>query len=295
MKHAMLGAGGVGGLIGGLLAAAGDEVVLVLRPETLAGYPAELRLERPTGAVTAPVRGVSTLEEPVDVLWIATKAPQLNDALRRVRTPAERIGAVVPLLNGIDHVALLRERFGKQRVVAATIAVETERTAAGQIVQRSPWVRLNITASGASRLEPARAKLAAAGVEAQFVADETTLLWSKLCFLAPIALATTASGKTVGEVRGDAQWSARLYMAIQEACAVAAAEGAKVDAAKITATAESLPAGMRSSMQKDVGAGRAPELDAIAGPILRGGKKHGVETPSCEQMVRAIQEKSHRG
>ena len=55
---------------------------------------------------------------------------------------------VVPLLNGVDHIEVLRQRFGADRVVPATIAVEAERVAPGQFVQRSPFVRLNLAASG---------------------------------------------------------------------------------------------------------------------------------------------------
>ena len=59
---------------------------------------------------------------------------------------------IVPLLNGIDHVALLRERFGAERVIAATIAGEVERVAPGHIVHRGPFVRLNVSARGKPHL-----------------------------------------------------------------------------------------------------------------------------------------------
>jgi ketopantoate reductase len=86
--------------------------------------------------------------EAVDVLWIATKTYQLETALRAVQaTPI----CVVPLLNGVDHVAVLRSRFGRERVVPGTIAVEAEKAAAGRFVQRSPVVRFNLAASGEPR------------------------------------------------------------------------------------------------------------------------------------------------
>ena len=49
--------------------------------------------------------------------------------------------------------------------------------------------------------------------------------------------------------------------------------------------------GFRSSMQKDVAAGLPPELDAIAGPILRGGGEHGIEvlaTRAFEDRIMAL-------
>jgi hypothetical protein len=93
-----------------------------------------------------------------------------------------------------------------------------------------------------------------------------TMLWGKLCFLAPFALATTASGGSLGVIRSDADWSARLEACIEEACAVGIAEGAMVDPEPIFAALAGAPDSFRSSMQKDVAAGWILEFDAIAGP-----------------------------
>jgi 2-dehydropantoate 2-reductase len=41
-------------------------------------------------------------------------------------------------------------------------------------------------------------------------------------------------------------------------------------------------------MQKDVAAGRTPELDAIGGPILRGGERHGIPVPVTASLVETI-------
>ena len=289
MKHAVLGAGGVGGLMGALLASGGEEITLILREQKRAAYPTQLTLDRPNGTMVAPIRMVSRLEAAVDVLWIAVKATQLEEALQRVAAPPQSIGCVVPLLNGIDHVDRLRRLYGHQRVVPATIAVEAERIAPGHMVQRSHFVRVSLAASGSPRLDGVATLLRQAGVECQFVADEKTMLWGKLCFLAPFALATSAAGKTSGEIMADEHWSAQLRSSVHEACAVALAEGAAVDENKIMATIQSLPPNMRSSMQKDVAAGRTPELDAITGPILRGGLKHHIEVAACRSLVQSIQ------
>jgi 2-dehydropantoate 2-reductase len=111
------------------------------------------------------------------------------------------------------------------------------------------------------------------------------MLWGKLCFLAPFALATTASGGSLGSVRSDAGWWTRLEKCVKEACAVGLAEGAQVAPETILATLEGAPDAFQSSMQKDVAAGRAPELDAIAGPILRGGDEHGIDVSATQAFV----------
>ena len=84
---------------------------------------------------------------PVDVLWVTPKATQLGLALNAVPDPV-LAGMVVPLLNGVDHVPLLRSRFDPDRVVPGTIAGELERTAPGRIVHRSPFASFAFAATG---------------------------------------------------------------------------------------------------------------------------------------------------
>ena len=84
-------------------------------------------------------------------------------------------------------------------------------------------------------------------------------MWSKLVFLGPLALTTTAFDRTVGEVMADPKTWQQLEGSIREACAIAQADGAKVDADAVLKIIKNAPAGMRNSMQKDV------ELRARAG------------------------------
>src|ERR1700685_4395167 len=146
MRHAILGAGGVGGLIGACLAHAGDSVTLVVRPETVEKYPKQLQLESPFGNFTVDV-AVAVEVPPVDVLWITVKATQLEPALSALKSP-DAVRAIVPLLNGIDHLGLLRARYGAEPIVPATISVETECVSPGLIVHRSPFARLNVSSAG---------------------------------------------------------------------------------------------------------------------------------------------------
>jgi 2-dehydropantoate 2-reductase len=290
MKHAILGAGAIGGLMGTALGSLGDDVTMIVRPEKLSGYPQTLRLERPSGTLTSSVNAVSRLTEPADVLWIATKTYQLESALGMVEAmPA----IVLPLLNGVEHIATLRSRFGHDRVVPATIAVEAERTDAGYFVQRSP-VRLGIAASGEAMLQATVTGLQNLGFICQFVANEQTLLWSKLCFLGPFALVTSASGKNLGEILADPEWKAKLDSALAEARAVAEASGAVVDAAKLQAIFDTAPATMRSSMAKDLAAWRRLELDGIAGPIVRGRTQFGIPVPTTASLIANIESRISR-
>jgi 2-dehydropantoate 2-reductase len=275
MRHAVLGVGGIGGLLAGALARSGAEVVLLLRPEALAEYEGRITIESAVlGEFEVEVPAVSVLDREVDVLWVATKATQLERALSLA--PAARVGEalVIPLLNGIDHVAFLRSRY--PRVAAGAIRVESERVSRSRFLQSSPFLRVEL--ANASAVVD---QLRRAGIECREREDELLLLWEKLVFLAPVALVTTALGVSLGGAREDRRFAGCR----EETLAVAAAEGVRIDATALRTIHDGAPAGTRSSMQKDVEAAREPELDAIAGPIIRGGARHGIPTPVTEQLV----------
>ena len=278
MRHAILGVGGIGGLIGGALARAGADVVLIMRPETLADYGGRLvGRERRARRLRGRSAGRGAARSTVDVLWVTPKAPALESAL--ALAPPERVGeaVVIPFLNGVDHVALLRERYAN--VVAGAIRVESERAATAHIRQLSPFLLVDL--SGA---EDVAAELQAAGLDTRVRPDEVSLLWDKLAVLAPFALATTALDGPLGAVREDE----RFRGCQEEVAAVARAVGAHIDAELLRTLMASAPAETRSSMQKDVEAGREPELDAIAGPILRGGLQHGIPVPNTDELARLV-------
>jgi 2-dehydropantoate 2-reductase len=279
VRHAILGAGGVGGLIGAALARAGSDVVVLLRPETLARYGGTLSVESTAlGDFEADVPAAARLDRPVDVLWVSTKATSLEGALELA--PADAVGdaVVIPLLNGIDHVERLREFYG--RVVAGAIRVESERLAPGRIRQSGPFLLVELAGA-----EPIAEELRAAGVQCSVREDERAVLWDKLAVLAPLALATTALDAPLGGVRGDE----RFLACQREVFAVAQAEGATIDEGVLRQLGAIVPDAMRTSMQKDVEAGREPELDAIAGPVLRVAARRGIPVPATEELVRMVE------
>jgi len=115
MRHAILGAGGVGGLIGACLAHAGASVTLVVRREALGNYPKQLRLESPFGKFAVDV-AVAADVPAVDVLWLTVKATQLEPALTAFRNP-DAVRAIVPLLNGIEATAQMVKRNPSLHVI----------------------------------------------------------------------------------------------------------------------------------------------------------------------------------
>jgi 2-dehydropantoate 2-reductase len=286
MHHAILGPGGVGGLIGACLAHFGEEVTMVVRPEALDQYPRQLTLESPYGHFVAPIERSAQVPA-CDVVWVTVKTTQLEAALRSF-SPSTAVRGIVPLQNGIDHVALLRDRYRAEPVLAGVFAGETERVAPGHIVHRTPFARLNLIAKARPLLESELDRFRRLGFTGDFIEDEATLLWTKLVFLAPIALTTSAADLPVGGILSSPEWRSRLESSVREACAVAKAEGANVDPESGIPLLLKLPPGMKSSMQKDIEHGNPTELDAIGGRILRGGARFGIPVPITTMLVEMV-------
>jgi 2-dehydropantoate 2-reductase len=285
---AVLGPGGVGGFLAGALARSGAPVTVVAREETAEHINrAGLRVQSARlGDFTVHPPAVAALEEPVDVLVVAVKAPALDAALARVRADP---GLVVPLLNGLDHLAPLRERFGP-RAVAATIRIGAERAAPGHVRHTSPAVRVEL-APPLPAVERFADGLRAAEIPASVHATDGEVLWSKLARLNPLACTTAAWARPIGAVRAHPLWRARLQGAVDETAAVAEAEGTPIDPDVVLRELGELPDEASSSLARDLAAGNPSELDAIPGAVLRRAQAHGVACPSIEELVTLIRDR----
>jgi 2-dehydropantoate 2-reductase len=286
LSHGVLGAGGVGGFLGASLARAGREVVFLMRPESLARYDGRMRVESALlGSFDVMVPVAPALDRPVDILWVTTKATQLEAALTLVPTELLAEAVVVPLLNGIDHVELLRARLGAERVLPGTIYVESERVHVGRVHQKTAFVQLELAPH--PRVSAVRAEVEDAGLACGVGTTESAVLWRKLATLAPIALTTTALPGPISAVVADPAWHRRLEACVREVASIAAAEGVEFDADAVLERYEQI-GDLRSSMQKDREAGRPLELDAIGGAVLRAACRHGLQAPATRELVELI-------
>lgn len=284
---AILGPGGVGGFLAAALTRAGEAVTVVARTPTaqhIARHGIVVESRR-LGEFVARPRSESLLSEPVGALVVATKAVGLEQALDRIEAAPE---LVVPLLNGLDHMEVLRRRFGPDRVAAGTIRIEADRPHPGRVIQTSPFLRIDL-ASERPELLSALGLLAetleGAQVPAQVCPSEAQILWSKLVRLNALALTTSAVDRPVGFVRSDPEWRASLQACIEEAAAVAQADGAEIDPAARLAELDDAHPELGSSMQRDIAAGREPELDAIAGSVLRAAQRHEIDCPTIGRLT----------
>jgi 2-dehydropantoate 2-reductase len=290
---AILGPGGVGGFMAARLARAGENVTVIARPATAEIIEREgLSVDSVRfGRFTARPKALTELTAPVTFLLVATKATTLKDALERIEV---RPQLVVPLLNGLDHLEALRSRFGAARVVAGSIRIEADRPEPGRVVHTSPFLRVELATDDPS-LRPAVAELAGifqrAEIPTKLEPSEAQVMWSKLVRLAPLALTTSVAQRPIGFIRSDMHWRGMLEAAIRETAAVANADGAHVDATQTLEELDTAHPTLSSSMQRDLGAGRPPEL-AIPGAVLQAASRHGLACPTIEELTEQVAQRA---
>jgi 2-dehydropantoate 2-reductase len=288
MRFAVLGPGGIGGLMAALLARAGDSVE-VLAGESTARQIADggIRVESMRfGDFTAAVQAAPQLSDPVDAVLVTVKATQLEDAMKRVPPTSLRDALVIPFLNGLEHVEVMRRVYPPEQVVPGTIRIESTRIGPGLIRHTTQLAGIEIGPAA----EQVGAHLRAAGFDVRIRADEKVMLWEKFVFLAPMALLTTDMRANVDGVRTKRRKD--LTALLQEVCMVARADGVPIDPAAILRFIDAAPGSMETSMQRDQAAGRPLELDALGGALLRRAEAAGIDTPVTRRLVAEIQDRS---
>jgi 2-dehydropantoate 2-reductase len=283
---AVLGPGAVGGVLAVGLMRAGVRIVCIARPDTAELIRSEgLSLRHGQDVETARPQAVTELREPVELLLVTVKAPALDDALDRIQAPVE---TVIPQLNGIEHMETLRRRLPESRVFAGSIGwIEAWLERPGVIVQNTPRVVMTL----ASDTDPATVELLRrSGVDVRVNGSEAAVLWEKLARQAPVAAATAATQRPMGELRSDPELRSRLEQAIGETCAVAAADGVPLAPEAQWEIIESMPPLLTSSTARDIAAGRPSELDAITGAAVRAAHRLGVEAPALEGLLQEAEE-----
>jgi 2-dehydropantoate 2-reductase len=292
MRIAIVGAGGVGGYLGGLLARAGHEVALIARGE-------HLRAIRERGLSVKSVHGdfvvrpALVTERPseidaCDLLVFAVKTYDTDGAARASKPLVGPSTTVLPFQNGVDAAARLAPHFGAERVIQGVAWIVASIAEPGVIRQESQvrhFVIGEMDEPPTERLAAIRDALASSGCSVEIAPDITRVLWMKLLFIASIAALTSMTRSTVGRILSVPEAGAMLRRAMEEVDAVARAKGIALEGGAAETGmgfAAMLEPTATSSMARDVAAGRRSEYDALCGAVVRAGKETGVPTPIHE-------------
>ena len=291
MRIAVVGAGGVGGYFGGLLARAGNDVIFLARGEHLRAIQERgLRVISSThGEFTvSPAQAEQDPERvgPVDYVVVAVKTYHLESAAATLSPLVGPATVVIPLLNGVTAHELLRAHLPRPAVAGGLCAVFSQIEAPGVIRMGGNTKTVvvgELQGPPSERLDRIVEAWKSEGVNASQSDDMLAALWTKFLFIASTGGVTSLARVPVGVVRSQEETRQLLVVAFREVEALARAQGIRLAPDVVETTlrmVDGLEPQVTTSMQRDVAAGRPFELEAFSGTVLRAGRAAGVPTPT---------------
>jgi len=289
MKVCVLGAGAIGAYYGGLLARAGNDVVLYARGDNLAAINSrglEIRTSEGSSVVQiAATNDVAELGAP-DFAILGVKSYSLAAIAPVVKLIAETGATIVPFLNGVETTDRLAQLgVPADAIVGGVTRISVARVAPG-IVERRGAFQSVIVGELDGRVSERVSRMAAAfrdaGVDARASDQIVMELWKKFVFIASMAAACGLARSPIGPVREIAYGRRLLERAVREVVDVASARGialAQDEVAQVVGAIDGLPPGTKPSFLLDVEAGGQTELDVLSGAVSRYGEAAHVSTP----------------
>lgn len=289
MKLLVLGAGAIGGYFGGRLVQAGADVTFLVRPRRREALARDgLRLTSPLGDSTTPVTTISAEELAntagrFDLVLLTCKAYDLDSAMEAIAPAVRADCGIVPLLNGITHLARLDQRFGAAHVMGGTCSLNVTARPDGSILHVGTLQRLAFGERSGDRTARAQAfadVLARTSIDWQWSDHIEQDLWDKLVFLSALATVTSLFRANIGEIHTAAGGREAIERTLAANIAVAAAEGHPCPE-PATAFGRSILLNPHSqaeaSLMRDMEAGNQIESEPIIGWMLERARAHGID------------------
>ena len=288
MRIAIMGAGGIGGCYGGLLAKAGFDVTLIARGAHLEAITEKgLRLVQPEGEFTVDVAatGNPSLVGTVDLVIFSVKAHQNLTAVPLIKPLIGVETTVLTIQNGVESADEIGQEYGAERVLPGSAYVISNVVSPGVVKQQSQIPRVAFGESNGERSQRAIAVQDAflkANIMAELSDDISRVLWSKLLYNSPANGMASAARLSPRDLIEYPEGSSMFKLAIQEVADVGTASGVPLGKDDVQGAMDLIaarPMGARGSMQADLESGRPLELDAIVGSVGRIGRKLNVPPP----------------
>jgi 2-dehydropantoate 2-reductase len=298
MRILVLGAGAIGGYYGGRLVESGADVTFLVRPRR-----AQQLAERGL-VVRSPLcdieRAVQTVlagaaRETFDLVLLSCKAYDLDSAIEAIAPALGPQSAVLPLLNGINHMAVLSGRFGAARVLGGACGIGVTLNTAGEVIRGAPmeWLAFGELSGERSARSDAIAKIfSTAKINVSVSDDIVQAMWEKFVMLASLATATTLTRANIGEVMTAPTGEWLMVESLGECQRVASAEGHPPSPAAVERIRKMLTtkgSAFTASMMRDLVAGGATEGEHIIGDLVRRAEKHGLSVPVLRVALANLQ------
>ena len=288
MDIAVMGAGGVGGYFGGMLANAGHNVTFIARGDHLRTIKSSgLRVVHHGGEFTVAAKVTDAPETvgPVDLVLFCVKAYDTEPAIAALRPVVGPGTSVLTLQNGVDSYRVIGEALGKERALPGAAYVESRIDSPGVVVQTGEVARMvfgEVSGQETTRVRKIYSPLREAGINAEVSEDVLKTLWAKFLFITAVAGLTSACRTRLSSLMEEPQYRELLVAAMKEIESVGRGHGVNLDSDVVEQTmtyVEGAVKDITASMHLDLERGRRLELEIFNGAVVRLGAEVGVETP----------------
>ena len=299
MKILILGAGAIGGYIGGRLQQSGADVTFLVRPARRERLERDgLMIKSTKGDVTQKVKTVLNGADggPYDIVLLTCKAYDLDSAIEAIAPAVGANTTVVPLLNGMRHIDILAARFGDAKVVGGLARVGVTLSPEGAILHTSPFAAISFGERDGKPARQALVELDAAikksGVDGGLHKNIVQDLWDKWIMLCSLAAMSCLMRGTVGDILEAGEGQAIVLETVEECRKVAAAAGGDPgEKGMQTVRSYLTQQGSRfaASMLHDLEKAAMVEADHIVGDMIARAKKAGIATPNLRMAYAHLQ------
>lgn len=304
MKVAVIGAGAMGSLFGGMLAATEHEVWLYSH------WQEHIDIINKKGMTIVSVAGetivhpqATTVREKIgtaDLVIVFVKSPATYRAAKSALALLGPDSLVLTLQNGYGNAEILAEVVGRDRVIAGITAHGATMLGPGRILHAgSGETRIGeLDRKTGERTRRIAALLTSAGFSTDVDQDVTSLIWGKLLINVGINALTAITGLRNGQLNDYAPTRELMRLAVAEAEQVARTADIMLpypDSFAKVANVAQATADNKSSMLQDIESNRRTEIEAINGVIVKEGERLGVATPVNRVLTLLVQSLENYG
>lgn len=287
LKALIVGAGSVGGYFGGRLAAAGRDVTFLVRPRRAAQLSEGLTIIS-KGAETRVAAKIVTTGQPAgefDVILLAVKAYQLDAAMEDFAPYVTQASMILPVLNGMKHMEILRSRFGSPRVIGGIAKIASTLDERGRILDQADFHDLAYgewSRERSGRILALDQFMTGAGFDARLSADIEQDMWEKWAMLASLAGITCLLEGDIGQVAratGGLELVRALFAEVVAVIGAASRPLSEPFKARVLALLTDRGSSLTASMYRDMQGGYPVEADQIIGDLVVRATEEGIATP----------------
>ena len=288
MNIVVVGAGGVGGYFGGMLAKAGFDVTFLVRGKTLQAIKNNgLQVKSVFGDFVVQSNATDRYEdlESPDLIILGVKSWQIEDIAKKLKPQINENTMILPLQNGADNADRLREILPNKNVLAGLCKIVSKIESPGVIHHfgYEPEIIFGeYDDAKTERMEQLKKTFDTAGFKNTWSKNIHLDIWKKFLFIATVSGMGAITRSPFGVMREDKNIRELLYQTANEIVAIANVKGIDLTNEHVEmalGVVDRLDYSTTASMQRDFMAGRPSELENFNGYIVKQGKELHIATP----------------